>query len=158
MPPRCNRIMGCWIVRTGVAIPLLRVDGPVPFVPRKTTEAVGVGGFDIPAGSSCLLSFGAANRDPERYHGPDIVHDSRASHFAFGRGPHRCLGAHLARLELRIILEEWHKRIPNYSLANGVPTVRWPGATLTLERIDLEFGWSGVDPPSMTSSRRGAPR
>jgi cytochrome P450 len=119
---------------------LLRVDGPIPFVPRKTTQAVQVGDVTIPAGSACLLSLGAANRDPERYHSADTIGDQRVNHFAFGRGPHRCLGMHLARLELRIILEEWHKRIPKYNLANGVPTVRWPGATLTLQRVDLQLG------------------
>jgi cytochrome P450 len=118
---------------------LLRTDGPIPFVPRRTTEAVQVGGVSIPAGATCLLSLGAANRDPARYEDVDTIHDKRSTHFAFGRGPHRCLGSHLARLELRIVLEEWHKRIPNYSLANGCPKVRWPGATLTLERVDLNL-------------------
>jgi cytochrome P450 len=46
-----------------------------------------------------------------------ILDRSPNRHFAFGLGPHRCLGAHLARLELRVALEEWHKRIPEYHLA-----------------------------------------
>lgn len=117
---------------------LLRVDGPVPYAPRVTTEEVHVGGVAIPAGSTCWLSFGAANRDPDRYDDPDTIHDDRTNHFAFGRGPHRCLGSHLARMEVRLVIEEWHKRIPRYTLTNGtVPHVIWPSGTLALERIDL---------------------
>ena len=119
---------------------ILRVDGPVPFIPRKTTEAVEVGGVTIPKGSTCMLGLGAANHDPERFDDVDAINPKRSNHFAFGRGPHRCLGSHLARLELRIVLEEWHKRIPHYSLAAGVPEVRWPGVTLTLERVELTLG------------------
>jgi cytochrome P450 len=118
---------------------ILRVDSPIPHVPRKTTQTVEIGGVTIPAGSTCMLAFGAANRDPERYEQADTVGGKRNNHFAFGRGPHRCLGSHLARLELQILIEEWHKRIPNYSLANGVPQVRWPSATMTLERVDLKI-------------------
>ena len=116
---------------------VLRVDSPIPFVPRVTTTDIEVGDVTIPAGSTCMLSFGSANRDARRYQDVETIHDTRSNHFAFGRGPHRCLGSHLARLELRIVLEEWHQRIPNYALADGVPVVRWPGATFTLERVDL---------------------
>ena len=67
-----------------------------------------------------MLSYGSADRDPTRYDDADEVHlDGKSVHFAFGRGPHRCLGSHLARLELRLILEEWHTRIPEYSLVDG---------------------------------------
>ena len=95
---------------------MLRVDGPVPFAPRVTTEEVEVAGRLVPKDSTVMLSYGSADRDPRRYEDADNVHlDSKAVHFAFGRGPHRCLGSHLARLELRLILEEWHARIPEYS-------------------------------------------
>ncbi len=115
---------------------MLRVHGPVPAVPRVTTTAVEVGDVPIPAGSTCWLMMGAASRDPRRYDSPHDIGDSRLSHFAFGRGPHRCLGSHLALLELHIVLEEWLRRIPEFSLATS-PEVSWPSATLSLRRLDL---------------------
>jgi cytochrome P450 len=118
---------------------LLRVQGPIPSVPRKTTTAVEVGDVTIPAGATCWLMMGAASRDPRRYESPHDIGDTRSNHFGFGRGIHRCLGSHLARLELRIVLEEWLRRVPEFSLA-GSPEVLWPSGTLTLERLDLRLG------------------
>lgn len=118
---------------------VLRVDSPVPFVPRVTTQDVEIGDVTIPRGSTCWLVFGAANRDPRRYEDPDVVHQSRNNHFAFGRGVHRCLGSHLARLELKIMVEEWHRRIPDYSLISE-PRLKWPNATLTFEELVLHIG------------------
>ena len=118
---------------------LLRVDALVPYVPRVTTEDVDVAGVTIPAGSQCWLGMGTANHDPERYPDTDAFHDTRSSHFAFGRGPHRCLGSHLARLELRLIIEEWNRRIPEYSLLHE-PTVGWPRGTLHFDELHIKLG------------------
>jgi cytochrome P450 len=118
---------------------VLRVDPPVPYVPRRTTAEVTVAGVKIPAGSMCWLGVGAANRDPERYLDADVIHRQRSNHFAFGRGPHRCLGSHLARLELRLIIEEWNKRIPTYSVLRE-PTVGWPCGTLHFHELHLQIG------------------
>jgi cytochrome P450 len=120
---------------------MLRTEGPVPFAPRVTTEEVTVAGVTLPAGTSVLLSYGAANRDPERYEEADTLDSGRrATHFSFGRGPHRCLGSHLARLELRVVLEEWHRRIPEYTLAAGArPRAPWPAGTLGLDSVQLTF-------------------
>jgi cytochrome P450 len=118
---------------------MLRVHGPIPAVPRVTTESVDVGGVTIPAGSSCWLMTGAASRDPRRYESPHDISDSRLNHFAFGWGPHHCLGAHLARLELRIVFQEWLRRVPEFQLASS-PEVLWPSATLTLRRLELNLG------------------
>jgi cytochrome P450 len=61
-------------------------------------------------------------------------------HFAFGRGPHRCLGSHLARLELRLILEEWHSRIPEYTLGQDKPPqMPWPTGTMSLKSVPLRI-------------------
>ncbi|OBI21410.1 cytochrome [Mycobacterium sp. E2327] len=118
---------------------VLRIDPPVPYVPRVTTAEVTVAGVRIPAGSTCWLGLGTANRDPERYEDPDAIHPNRSNHFGFGRGPHRCLGSHLARLELRLIIEEWNRRIPRYSVLRE-PTVGWPCGTLHFQELHLQIG------------------
>jgi cytochrome P450 len=73
------------------------------------------------AGDRVLLSIPAADRDPLEFPDADTFDIDRASnrHIAFAAGPHRCLGSHLARLELRIAVEEWHRRIPDYAVADG---------------------------------------
>jgi cytochrome P450 len=120
---------------------MLRVDGPVPFAPRVTTEETEVAGRVVPKDTTVMLSYGSADRDPRRYDDADEVHlDNKVAHFAFGRGPHRCLGSHLARLELRLILEEWHARIPDYRLANGTdPQMPWPSGTMGLQSVPLNI-------------------
>jgi cytochrome P450 len=117
----------------------LRMEPPAPFAPRITTEDVEVEGRHIPAGSQVKLAYGAANRDPARYdHADDVALDRHIRHFAFGGGVHRCLGSHLARMEMRLMLEEWHRRIHRYELAPGVPcTAKWPSGTLVLESVPL---------------------
>jgi cytochrome P450 len=118
---------------------VLRVDPPVPYMPRMGTAEVTVAGVTIPAGSTCWLGLGTANRDSARYPDADVIHQRRSNHFAFGRGPHRCLGSHLARLELRLIIEEWNRRIPTYSVLRE-PTVGWPSGTLNFRELHLQIG------------------
>ena len=80
------------------------------------------------AGDKVLMNFPAANRDPEAFEDPDQVVLDRAlnRHVAFGSGIHRCAGSNLARMELRVALEEWLGRIPEFSLADGAE-VTWAG-------------------------------
>ena len=68
-----------------------------------------------------LLPFPAANRDPEFFEQADEVIIDRAKnrHAAFGLGIHRCLGSNLARMELRVAIEEWLAAYPEFSLADG---------------------------------------
>lgn len=117
---------------------LLRVSAPVPYVPRRTTQDVEVAGVMIPAGSTCWLGLGAANRDSARFDEPTVIQDYSRAHFAFGRGPHRCLGSHLARVELKLIVEEWNRRIPNYTLISE-PAIRWPSVLLHFEELHLQI-------------------
>lgn len=118
---------------------VLRLEGPVPVVPRVTTADVEVAGTLIPAGARVLLVLATANREGARRSSPDEIDlVEKSAHLAFGGGIHRCLGAHLARVELRLAIEEFHCRIPDYRLA-GTPTVVWPSATIHLKSLPLVF-------------------
>ncbi|HLX87411.1 MAG TPA: cytochrome P450 [Acidimicrobiales bacterium] len=100
---------------------LLRWESPVPAVPRVTTEDVEIAGCPVKAGEQVMLLLASANTDDAGHPGVDEV-DLRRNpnpHLAFGGGVHRCLGSHLARVELRVALREFHRRIPDYSLAPG---------------------------------------
>lgn len=93
---------------------------PIVVTGRKATVDTELAGVPIRAGETIMVPLQAAGRDEGQYANPETVDFDRkiSRHIAFGVGPHRCLGSHLARLELRVALEEWHRRIPNYSLAN----------------------------------------
>jgi cytochrome P450 len=121
---------------------VLRLELPAPLNPRFTTEDIEIGGRRIPAGSIVQLVIGAANRDPARFECPNDIDLEQADrgHLAFGGGIHRCLGSHLARRELRLVVEEFHKRIPDYQVAPGAqPEVQWPAGTLHLTSLPLVF-------------------
>jgi hypothetical protein len=86
---------------------------------REVVRDVVIGGVDIPAGSKVLAVTGSANRDPEMFPEPedfDIGRTNANKHLAFGIGRHLCLGAPLARLEMRIFLEELTRRLPHMRL------------------------------------------
>ena len=117
----------------------LRLDGPVPIVPRVTTTDVEVAGTLIPAGAHVALVLGTANREGPHSTSPHTIDlGTRVTHLGFGGGIHRCLGSHLARRELRLTIEEFHARIPHYTLA-GTPTVMWPSGTIHLSSLPLRF-------------------
>ncbi len=100
---------------------LLRWETPVMAVARVATQDVEVGGCPISAGQNVMAIIGAANGDDSEVPGAGEVRWDREvnRHLAFGGGIHRCLGSHLARLELRVALREWHRRIPEYSIKPG---------------------------------------
>src|SRR5262249_33813237 len=76
---------------------------------RQTSQAVEIGGVPVPADANLLLLLGSANRDPAVFEGPehfDIHRPNAKEHLSLGQGAHYCLGAPLARLEARVVLEE----------------------------------------------------
>lgn len=86
----------------------LRYSSPIQGLYRTASADYEIGGVTIPAGSSVLLSFGAANRDPSAFENPDDYRADRnpRQHIAFGYGAHMCLGAQLARMEAQAVLRE----------------------------------------------------
>ena len=97
----------------------LRAYAPVTMA-RLVKEDMNWHGVDMKADDWILLSFPAANRDPEQFERADeVVLDRKVNrHAAFGLGIHRCVGSHLARMELRVALEVWMARFPEFSLAD----------------------------------------
>jgi len=123
---------------------LLRWESPVPAVPRVATEDVDFGGCPVKAGEQVMLLLGSANTDDAAHPGVDTV-DLRRNpnpHLAFGGGVHRCLGSHLARVELRVALREFHRRIPDYSLVPGTVLQYTPGLR-SLTTLPLQFEPAG---------------
>ena len=96
----------------------LRRETPLLTVDRSATEDVELGGVHIPASSFVAVSLGAANRDPERYPEPDAFDVGREDkqHISFGDGAHKCLGMHLAQLEMRVLLNAVLDRLPGLRL------------------------------------------
>lgn len=96
----------------------LRVMSPIQLLGRTTTEESTIHGCPIPAGSTVAMGYAAANHDPTRFPNADqCVIDRRPNpHLAFGAGPHTCVGAHLARAEIRVALEELFRAMPDYRL------------------------------------------
>jgi hypothetical protein len=116
----------------------LRVYAPVS-VGRIATEDTDLDGRRVGAGERVLLAFAAANRDPEVFEDPDVIRIERRRnrHLTFGSGGHRCLGSNLARLELRVTLEEWLRVMPQFRLA-GPDVIEWSGGqTRGPERVDF---------------------
>jgi cytochrome P450 len=99
----------------------LRWEAPLLTVARTAAEDVELGGVRIPAGGFVAISLGAANRDPARYPDPDAfdIHRKDKQHISFGDGAHKCLGIHLARLEMRVLLDAVLDRLPGVRLDPG---------------------------------------
>jgi cytochrome P450 len=103
-------------------------------------------GVDLKADDWILLSFPAANRDPARFDRADeVVIDRQVNrHAAFGLGIHRCLGSHLARMELRTALDVWLQRIPEFTLTDAdadADAVHWaPGQVRGPRTLPVRIG------------------
>ena len=119
----------------------LRAFAPVTMA-RLVKEDMHWHGVDMKADDWILLSFPAANRDPAQFNRADeVVIDRQVNrHAAFGLGIHRCVGSHLARMELRVALEVWLERIPEFSLADPA-AVTWSAGQIRGPRaLPLRIG------------------
>jgi cytochrome P450 len=120
---------------------LLRAYSPVTMARIVETDTE-VGGCPMHAGDRVLMNFPAANRDPSVFPDADkvVIDRQQNRHVAFGAGIHRCAGSNLARMELRVALEEWLARIPEFEL-DEAGEVTWAGGQVRGPRnIPVVFG------------------
>lgn len=119
---------------------VLRIEAAVS-MGRRATRDVELGGAKVKAGDQLLLVLCSANRDGSEFEDPDefVIDRSPNRHLTFGAGPHRCLGSHLARIELSIALEELHRRIPDYELVESDPPILHATQVRGCLRLPIRF-------------------
>jgi cytochrome P450 len=120
---------------------MLRWETPVMGCARVATRDTKIGEFAICEGEQVMGLLGAANVDEAEFsEAGSLVWDRDANrHLAFGGGIHRCLGSHLARLELRVALREWHSRIPDYRIKPGVE-LNYTAGIRTIDSFPMLLG------------------
>lgn len=121
----------------------LRLDSPQQAMPRRALEDVDLGGQQIKSGEYVLLNFGSANVDPQ--HWPDAetfdIDRPNKRHVAFGRGVHMCIGAPMARMEMRVAAEALLSRTSSFTMPEPAQRVAWP--RLCVEHMTMSFEPAG---------------
>jgi cytochrome P450 family 142 subfamily A polypeptide 1 len=121
---------------------MLRWVTPIQNMNRTATADVELGGATIRAGDKVLLLYPSANRDERQFPDPDVFDAERRpnDHVAFGFGAHFCLGASLARLELRVMFDELLRRLPDMELETDAPLPRRPSNFIVgIEHMPVVF-------------------
>jgi cytochrome P450/ferredoxin-NADP reductase len=139
----------------------LRHSGSVVAWRRIATRDAKVGGVTIPKGGKILMVTASANRDPRHFENPDeidIYRDNTAEHLTFGYGSHQCMGKNLGRMELRIILEEFARRLPHLELLPDqdftfLPNTSFRGPERVLVRWDPSQNPERRDPGIRAAGR-----
>jgi len=110
-------------------------------VGRTVRAPVEVAGVALSTGDRIALNYAAASRDPEVCANPQRfdVHRKEVVHTAFGVGPHRCIGEHLARLEIRVAVQEFLQRIPDYMIKPGTEPQFESGQLRTMKNLYLTW-------------------
>ncbi len=134
----------------GAVEEILRFDTSIFTWRRIATRDAGIGGVKVPAGAKILLLLGSGNRDEETFPDGETFDIGRANarrHLAFGNGAHFCMGAPLARLEMRIVLEELTRRLPHMRLVEGqdweyIPTLTFRG----VQKLRVEWDTAQTPP------------
>lgn len=123
---------------------VLRVDPSVLTLRRSAVHDVELGGQRLAQGDKLLLVTASGNRDVERFEEPEAFSPGRknvSDHLTFGKGAHFCLGAPLARIEMRIVFEQLVAAFPDLRLAPGQELVHRPNIGFRLlEKLDVEWG------------------
>lgn len=124
----------------------LRTEGAIKVLQRWVIADTEVRGQRIEAGQRVFLVIGAANRDPGKFAHPDRFDITRQPnpHIAFGKGPHTCIGAMLARIELRVAVGRLFERLPNLRLADAAFTPEWNPSVASRSMKELPLRYDAV--------------
>lgn len=124
---------------------VLRVEGAIKVLHRWVIEDVEIRGRRIEAGERVLLLPAAANRDPEKFVDPDRFDITRTPnpHLGFGKGIHTCIGAMLARIEMRVAVAAIVERLPGLRFAEPEPTFEWTPSLAARGLAELEVEHDG---------------
>ena len=114
---------------------------PVVALGRTCTRDVEIAGTTIPEGEFVMLTYAAASRDPRHMDDPEKIDLTRTGipHSTFGVGPHRCIGSNLARIELSTTLEEWLRRIPEFTVKPGTEPKYVTGYLRSIRKLELSW-------------------
>jgi cytochrome P450 len=137
---------------------IVRLEPAAPLAARVTTDFVKVGGMTLPPGTPVRLCTAAINRDgSDAISTDDLVMDGKIHrHWGFGGGPHRCIGSHLARIELAIVVGEWLTQIPDFELPMGyAPKIKFPAKSFSLEKLPLSWNLRQPGAPATTLASIG---
>jgi cytochrome P450 len=136
-----DRLVGDPALIASAVEEFLRAYSPVTMA-RVAVKDHEVAGVTIPAGEMVMLPFAAANRDPACFPNPDRVILDREdnAHVAFGFGRHRCVGAGLARMEIRVAIEEWLAEFPAFRRDHSRPVVWSKGTVRGPRTVPVRYG------------------
>jgi cytochrome P450 len=121
---------------------IVRLEPAAPIAARVTTDFAKVGGMTLPPGTPVRLCTAAINRDGcDEISTDELVMDAKVHrHWGFGGGPHRCIGSHLARIQLSTVLTEWLRQIPDFELPpDFVPEIKFPSTYFALTTLPLSW-------------------
>jgi cytochrome P450 len=139
-PDRRQELVNDPDLMEGAVEEFLRVFPPTQGVSRRAVKDIMVAGQLIKAEEQVLMSFVAANRDPDEFANPHEIDFRRENnrHFSFGIGPHRCVGSHLARLEVKACLDALLSKAPDYKLVEEeVELARDIGTMAGYDRVPI---------------------
>jgi cytochrome P450 len=124
----------------GAVEEMLRLISPVLSFVRTATQDTELRGVPIKQGQKVLMIYGSANRDSAQFENPEVFDiDRKPQHLAFGIGNHFCLGANLARMELRVALTEILRRIPDMTFASQGPEFAPSALVRSVKHMHVRF-------------------
>lgn len=124
----------------GAVEEMLRLVSPVLSFQRTVTRDTEVRGVSMKAGQKVLMIYGSANRDAEEFDDPDAFDiERKPQHVAFGIGNHFCMGANLARMEMRVAFEEFLRRMPDMEYTQGGPEMGLSALVRSVKHMHVRF-------------------